>query len=418
MYIKGLNILILLLASNVISSKNLSLSEIENIAINNAPELAKSINKENSLLDLSISESRMPDPKLQIGVINVPTDTFSLKQDNMTQIKFGVMQNIPRGDVLSIKDRQKKLLAESEHYNYLNSKAIILKTVRNEWINLYYWLNALEIINKNLSTFKELIKISESIYASGKTNQHDVFQAQLEFSKLENQKIIINEQIDETRARISEWIGLENAEKLYPNKLPDWEVKFNINQLANSILNHPRLIQDNVLVNVKQQDVKLAKQDYKPDWNIGAFYSVRSGDFTMSNKHRTDLVGAQLSFDLPFFTKYKQDKKLTSKLNDLNSAKDNQQIDYKKFKTEVFKKFAQYNKLIKQNKIYNSQLIPEAKQFAKASLIAYKNNQTDFLTVSRAYITELNTILEGLKIKSEYNQIEADLLYLYEGNEK
>jgi len=418
MYIKGIKLLIILLSIHVLYAKNLSLLDVENIALNNAPELVKSINKEGSLLDLSISESRMPDPKLQIGVINVPTDTFSLTQDNMTQIKLGIMQSIPRGDVLSIKSKQKKLLAESEHYNYLNSKAIILRTVRNEWINLYYWLQALKIMNENLVIFKELIKISESIYASGKTNQHDVFQAELEFSRLKNQKIIINEKIDETRSMLSEWIGLENAEKLYPDKLPNWGVEFNINQFKNNILNHPKLIQDNVLVNSKHQDVKLAEQDYKPEWNIGVFYSNRNGDFTMSNKHKTDFVGVQVSFDLPFFTKYKQDKILASKIKELNLAKDNQHIDYKKLKTEVFKVFAKYKRLIEQNKIYNSQLIPESKQFAKSSLIAYKNNQTDFLTVSRAYITELNTILEGLKIKSEHKKIEADLLYLYEGNTK
>tara|TARA_R110000868_G_scaffold396832_1_gene669151 strand:+ start:2393 stop:2854 length:462 start_codon:yes stop_codon:yes gene_type:complete len=141
--------LVILICKNTIAN-NLTLVDIENIAINQAPELDLLKNKEESLLDLSISESRLPDPMMQVGMINVPTDTFNLKQDNMTQLKFGVMQNIPKGSSLSIKSKYQQLLAESEKYNYLNTKSIILKVVRNEWLNLYYWLNSLKIIDKNI----------------------------------------------------------------------------------------------------------------------------------------------------------------------------------------------------------------------------------------------------------------------------
>ena len=406
----------ILICTNLLGKTN-SLSEIESIAINKAPELLLSENKEEALLNLSIADSRMPDPEVQAGIVNVPTDTFNLKQDNMTQLKLGVMQNIPRGDVLTFKSKHKILLAESERYNYLNTKALIIRTVRNEWIDLYYWLQALKIIDENIGIFKHLIKVSESIFASGKNNQHDVFQAQLELSKLESQKIFIKEKIDTTRAMLSEWVGVNIANKLYPTELPKWDnVNFNYHNLQ--ILTHPKLKQDNALISARQQSVKIAEQDYRPKWKISAYYSFRQGDFTMSNNKRTDLIGAQVNFDLPFFTKNKQDKILTARLKELNAAKDTQQIDYKKLQTEWSTVYTRYQQSIEQDKLYQSRLIPEARQFAKATLISYKNNQTDFLTVAKAHVLDLNTILEGLKIKVDNKKTEVALLYLQEGSSK
>tara|TARA_R110000868_G_C10928252_1_gene766143 strand:+ start:36 stop:851 length:816 start_codon:yes stop_codon:yes gene_type:complete len=267
-------------------------------------------------------------------------------------------------------------------------------------------------------TFKHLVKVSESIYSSGKTNQHDVFQAQLELSKLESQKIYINEQIDITRALLAEWVGNNIASKLSPTSLPKWKKNFNPNILENKIISHPKIRQDIMLVNAKQKNVNLAEQDYKPGWNLGAYYSIRQGDFSMTNKKKTDFAGIQVSFDLPLFTKNKQDKVLSAKLKELNSAKDMQRVDYKKLQTDILHFFAIYQKLQEQDKFYQTRLLPEVNQFAKATLIAYKNNKTDFLTVARAHVADLNMMLEGLKIKVDFKKAIAALLYLEEGNYK
>ena len=138
----------------------------------------------------------------------------------------------------------------------------------------------------------------------------------------------------------------------------------------------------------------------------------------MTNKKKTDFAGIQVSFDLPLFTKNKQDKVLSAKLKELNSAKDMQRVDYKKLQTDILHFFAIYQKLQEQDKFYQTRLLPEVNQFAKATLIAYKNNKTDFLTVARAHVADLNMMLEGLKIKVDFKKAIAALLYLEEGNYK
>ncbi|MBT4880302.1 MAG: hypothetical protein HON43_04960 [Alphaproteobacteria bacterium] len=91
-----------------------TLEVMEKIAIERAPELEQLRSRKIALEDSAIADGQMADPKLQAGIINVPTDTFSNTQENMTQIKFALVQDFPRGNSLSLRTEQQKLLAKGE----------------------------------------------------------------------------------------------------------------------------------------------------------------------------------------------------------------------------------------------------------------------------------------------------------------
>ena len=161
--IKHLILLNVLLNQNIFAKNELSLEKIERIAIKTSPELSLLRHKEQALYESSVAAAQLPDPKLQAGLINVPTDSFSLTQENMTQLKLGIAQVFPKGDSLAIKSEQKKILANAEKYGALNLQENILRIVRNEWLDLYYWRQANKIIIKNRKIFKHLVKVTESI---------------------------------------------------------------------------------------------------------------------------------------------------------------------------------------------------------------------------------------------------------------
>ena len=218
----GLLISVILLPYQGASAHTLTLKKVEQVALNTAPEISQLRNKEEALREAAVAAGQLPDPKLQAGIINVPTDTFNLTQENMTQIKVGIAQTFPKGHSLSIKSEQKQLLAQAEQFKGLNTKAEILRTVRNEWLNLYYWIQAKKIIEENRVIFQHLVKVTESMLGAGKSNQHDVLRAQLELSQIENRQIQITEQIDTARARLARWVGKAMAREAKPNRLPHW----------------------------------------------------------------------------------------------------------------------------------------------------------------------------------------------------
>ena len=412
--IKHLILLNVLLNQNIFAKNELSL---ERIAIKTSPELSLLRHKEQALYESSVAAAQLPDPKLQAGLINVPTDSFSLTQENMTQLKLGIAQVFPKGDSLAIKSEQKKILANAEKYGALNLQENILRIVRNEWLDLYYWRQANKIIIKNRKIFKHLVKVTESIYSSGKSNQYDVLRAQLELSKIENMLIDINKQIGVVRGSLSNWIDQELAEQVMPNYLPKWPEVPNENILSKKIQEHPHLLKDILLVTAGQQGVKLVNQEYKPGLIAGLNYSFRKGKNSMMDDKRSDFIGAQVSVDLPFFTSNRQDKQVMASISELNSIKDRHRTDYRKMKSDLLQFLVMWKKLSKQTDFYQARLIPEARQYSKATLTAYQNNQGDFPTVARAYVSDLNTQLESLKLQVDKSKARVALLYL-EGTTK
>ena len=62
--------------------------------------------------------------------------------------------------------------------------------------------------------------------------------------------------------------------------------------------------------------------------------------------------------------------------------------------------------------IYRNKLVSSAANNAEASLNAYQSGVTEFTTLMRAGITELDVRLENLRIKVDRLRTQARLLYI------
>ena len=83
--------------SSLSMAKNTTLDQVIQLAIENDPWFQGNQYKQQALDDQSVSAGQLPDPKLSLGIANLPTDTFEFNQEPMTQFKVGVSQQFPRG---------------------------------------------------------------------------------------------------------------------------------------------------------------------------------------------------------------------------------------------------------------------------------------------------------------------------------
>ena len=195
---------IVLFSSNV---RALDLQQAEQLAIQSDPSIESFKAISRSFVDESIAADTLPDPKLRLGAVNVPVDTFDLEQEQMTQIKLGVQQDFPRGDVLSIKHRQSQYLSRAAMSMADDVQLKIVRDVRETYLNLYYEIRAYQIIRETRKLFSELVKITESNYAAGRVNQQDVVLAGLELSRLDDRSTKIQAREEGYRADLEQWIG-------------------------------------------------------------------------------------------------------------------------------------------------------------------------------------------------------------------
>lgn len=84
----------------IYQGKPLTLSEAEALALNTSPELQRFQALRHGLQQQEIADRQLAHPQLVAGVANVPTNSFSLTQDDMTMEQIGLQQAFPRGHSL------------------------------------------------------------------------------------------------------------------------------------------------------------------------------------------------------------------------------------------------------------------------------------------------------------------------------
>lgn len=383
---------------------------VEDFALANAPEMQQLHAQYSSLTEQSIAVGQLPDPTLSLGPSNVPTNSFSFTQDNMTQIQVGLMQYFPRGKSRAIKSQQKESEAQAIQQKLYLTRLDILRTVRTLWVNLYFWEKSITIYQKERQIFRHLLSSTQSLLANNQAQQKDVVRAQFELSALQQSIFEAQQQILEVQAQLSRWIGRLKVNQLHPY-IPLWPRPPKLSVFYEVVKYNPLLKMDVMRSKAALEGIHLAEQAYKPGINVGVVYGVRQGRDTM-NQRRSDFVGAQMTLALPVFTKNRQNREVKSREDDLAVAQSQEELDYRNLKSELTQNYMAWEELLKQVDLYSNSLVPQAKHYAEATLVSYQNKQTDFPTLARAYVNEYTTDLKSLKKQVALSHARINLLYL------
>ena len=111
---------------------------------------------------------------------------------------------------------------------------------------------------------------------------------------------------------------------------------------------------------------------------------------TLNGKDRADFVSLGVSFDLPYFTKNRQDKEVQASVSQAEAVKTKKWSLVRKMIAGFEKTRTQLKRLNERQLLYQDQFLPQMSEQAEASLTAYTNDESDFAEVVRARIAELN----------------------------
>jgi outer membrane protein TolC len=373
----------------------LSLAQAEQLALEADPLIKRYSASSRSHDAESSANGTLPDPKLRLGMFNVPLDSFSTTEDPSTQLRIGIQQEFPRGDTTDLKQQQSKWLAQAAMAQANDEKLKLLMNVRDAYLNLYYEIQAGSIVNETRELFVKLAKITEDQYAAGRVNQQDVIRADLELSRLEDRA---------TKIQGNAWQDIDSH---FP-VLPDVADNVDINEL---LTQHPSVMAETAKVEASRTMIEVTRQDYKP--GVGAFveYRKRFGE-NADGSDRSDMMAAMVTVDIPLFTENRQDKNVAAREESANAARYSRDDRLRVLKRKLEKDRAIYRRLGEREMIYRNKLVSSAANNAEASLNAYQSGVTEFTTLMRAGITELDVRLENLRIQVDRLRTQARLLYI------
>jgi outer membrane protein TolC len=271
------------------------------------------------------------------------------------------------------------------------------------------------ILKKSRALFKQVREITQSQYSAGRARQQDVLRAELELGRLQDREIKTRVREDEARANLAQWLG-ETAWQALATEFPQAPEFHKITDIDTTLLHHPAVAKETAMITAQQYTVKIAEQQYKPGFSLGLDYRKRFGE-NPDGSDRSNMLALLASVDLPLFSENRQDKRVAASQEQVNAAHYQRAEAMRKLKRVYQNYSAQLERQRERQTGYLNSLLKSARENTKASLRAYQSGVTEFNTLMRASITELEVMLDALRVDVDVAIAEVQLDYITGGEQ-
>ena len=386
------------------SGPALTLDEIERMALARNPEIAVAARR------VAIAEANVPaagaldDPQAMYRGWGVP---LSKPWDyNQAQNMFSVTQALPgpgkRGLRTNVEDSN-----VTEAKDELASVRLRVRVeVRKAFYNLLEVQGELRIHDEHLAVAQQAIAAARIRYTVGQVPQQDLLKAQLELTRLAEHMIRFDRDAEVARAQLNTLVGRDPATPLRVEgdygivaTLPS---EASLEQLALQV--RPDLLEAGAAAAKSRQEQSLAKKAYVPDFTVSAGYMLMPPTANMRNNYMVEG-----SMTLPWLDHRKHHAEIAT----AGAVVTEQEAELAALRTEAFgqikESLAEAEAAQKFAALYQSSLRPQAEATLHAAVIAYENNQTDFLNLLDSQMQVIDIDLAWLQALADFNTRMADL---------
>ena len=369
----------------------LGLDEAVAMAVADNPNLAQMQARYEARTAIPSQVGTLPDPVLSFNAMNLPTDTFNTGQEAMTQMQVGISQRFPYPGKLALHEQESSFEAEAALNNVDETRLRLIRDVRSSWWTLHYLDQALEIVTRNQELLRQFIEIVRTKYEVGSGLQQDVLLAQLELSKLLDQKIQLTgirrgEAAQLKKLTNRSTLGQITVPTSTNQALPDLADEATL--FARADQSRPRLAEIRNKVRAAESRLGLAKKDYYPDFTVGALYGFRRGDNPPNvGGSRADFLSVRFSVNLPLYPARKRASAVDQRTSEVLVERYALQNELNAAYAEISQASADYTQAREAYALFGTGIIPQARQTVQSMLAGYQVNEVDFLNLVRSQIT-------------------------------
>jgi outer membrane protein TolC len=371
----------------------------EALAVN--PEIKADGKRWDAAKERPPQEGSLDDPMLSFEIVNLPTNSFSFSQDDMTMKQFSLSQTFPFFGKRGLRSEVAQREANAIGQGFRDKQNEIVRRVKETFYELYISDRSLEVVEKNREVLKEFVKIAETKYSVGKGIQQDVLKAQVELSKLLDEQIRLEQTRQAAAAKLNAIL----------NRAPQTPLGRTEEVLKEEMTRDLKTLQDRALENrpllkALQEEVErnkaahaLARRRYFPDLTMSAGYGFREDSGTAK---RSDMLSAGFSINIPLYFRTKQDRQVAETSALINSAREQYQAARNEVLSLVKQLVSDIEKGSKLIDLLQTGLIPQAQLSLDSAVAGYQVNKVDFLTLLDNRLTLFNFEKEYYRALGEY----------------
>jgi outer membrane protein TolC len=379
-------------------------------ALKDNPEIKQMADLSQAAKETVRSSGALDDPDFLFSLKDVPTNTWSLSQDDMTQKMFMLSQKVPFPGKRRLRSEVAASQAQTDTFLVQDKvREVRAKVIQSYW-GLSVARSAFDITKRNKELWEQVVQVAESRYAAGQGMQADVLQAQVELGGYLDRQLQWQQRQESARADLNALRGkppqtpLPNPAVLKPRPFP-----FKLEELLALTDGNPKLQALKTGVEKQERAVSLAKKDYLPDFTFQVAYGLRENKADLK---RPDMFTSSVMMNLPIWQASKIKPKIREEQAKESAVREAHQAALNQLQAAIKDRHAKLVRLSQQSALYERGIIPQARQAAQAALAAYRVGSLDFARLSQNFIALSSAELQWQEYLKDFEEVWAELEWL------
>lgn len=250
----------------------------------------------------------------------------------------------------------------------------VLKDVKATYFMLYRVDRELEINFENRMLMKQFIEIANVKYATGMGLQPDIIKAQVEYSMLVNDSLMLAQERGSAVAMLNALLNRPRETPVPPTLefFDPRQFTFSLDSLAQAAFaQRPELRNMQSMAEMYQLSARLARKEYIPNFML-----------SFTHRRMPDMMrnwDGMVSINLPIYFWRKQTPRVQEAEANYGMATANLQAMRNMVRFEVESAFLKVEQAARSVRIFENTIVPQAEQSLLANRAAYETNKVDFL---------------------------------------
>ncbi len=344
----------------------------------------------------------LPDPVFGIALQNIRTDEPALNSSPMSAVQIGLTQTFPFPGKLSRREAVARAQAEIADKRLAMSSVEVVLAVRRAYWSLRFAESAERITTESESVLNAIANAIHARFGVGQGAQQDALQSEVAHSTLRTTLQKRRQAVLSARRALNASVGRLPVANVSASTAPTaGEVKLDRRALVRAARRkNPVVALRAAQVAAARSSVDEARHDRWPDFQVGASYRFRQaapGDMSQG----ADMFGLSFAVTLPVWMNAKQSSRVRESHAWLGAAR----ADSADATLDVLSSLEQWldtvERLNRQLKLYEVELLPEADQALDASIGDYQFGKVEVVSVLKNWEMQLQSKLQYAALLSE-----------------
>ena len=356
-------------------SQSLNLREIIAEALKNNPQIKASYQRYEAALARVKLLRTLADPRFEYEYDKITADMDAVMRGKTSPMRtYTISQEIPFPTKLFLRKHAAEKEANSLRDEYKEKENEIIQKVKETYFMLSLTNREIQITQDTKILLDQLIRTLTNRYSIGQASQPEVLKAQTEYSKLDNELVLL-----EQKKKISQAMLKSLLNRPQDSELAEPPVQFEENSLIVdktrllSLMknNRPELKAFREMVGKAEVDYTLAKQEYLPDFMVRYRREEKDG----SLGEWAGMVGVTI----PLWFWDKQDSVVKEAKAQLEEMKLEYQALENMISYELEAALAGVEAQKRLTKLYETSFLPQAEASFRSASIGFEAGKNDFL---------------------------------------